>query len=246
MRLNDSHLTFGKIADEWARELADAKVPGRRERDEIFLTLLRGALAGQFDDKGVTLAQARKDVYSEQLKDKGSENVVHRFNVQPLPMPITGEWLAQAQMVPTPRPGVRRPDTGPDPWYLSEGLNLDDFDPYFVSGYIEPLTISKDAFGDWCDQCGHERPAFWFPQLSNDHTPPSVDELHLPNQAQKKWYDRLVEIGKQQEPNSQNTKVKLFQKASSEDGLSQRAFDSLWLYAMPAKFKRPGARKTSP
>ncbi len=246
MRLNDSHLTFGKIADEWSRELAEAKVPGRRERDEIFLTFLRGALAGQFDDKGVTLAQARKDVYSEQLKDKGSENVVHRFNVQPLPMPITGEWLAQAQMVPTPRPGVRRPDTGPDPWYPSEGLNLDDFDPLFVSCYIEPLTISKDAFGDWCEQFGHARPAFWFPQLSNDHTPPSVDELQLREQAEKDWYARLVEIGITQEPNSQNTKDKLFQKAYSEDGLSQRAFDNLWRFAMPTKFKKGGARKTSP
>jgi len=243
MRLNDSRLTFGKIADKWSRELAEAKVPGRRERDEIFLTFLRGALAGQFDDKGVTLAQARRDVYSEQLKDKGSENVGHYFNVKPLPMPITGELLARMVLL---RPGVRRPDTGSDPWYLSEGLNLDDFDPYFVSGYIEPLTISKDAFGDWCDQCGHARPAFWFPQLSNDHTPPSVDELQLRDQAEKDWYARLVEIGRTQEPNSQNTKDKLFQKAYSEDGLSQRAFDKIWLVAMPTKFKKGGARKTSP
>ncbi len=212
--MDDSHLTFGKIADEWARELADAKVPGRRERDEIFLTFLRGALAGEFDDKNVTLAQARRDVYSEKLKDKGSENVVHRFNVQPLPMPITGEWLAQAQMVPTPRPGVRRPDTGSDPWYLSEGLNLDDFEPLFVSCYIEPLTISHEHFGQWCDDHGHERPVFWFGKPNKAGRPSTKREI-------EKAYKALSAAGEVDYNAPQNA---VYEKIRSKVGPGREGF----------------------
>ena len=250
MRLNDSHLTFGKIADEWARELAEAKVPGRRARDEIFLTFLRGALAGQFDDKGVTLAQARRDVYSEKLEDKGSENVVHRFNVQPLPMPITGEWLAQAQMVPTPRPGVRRPDTGPDPWYLSEGLNLDDFDPLFVSCYIEPLTISKDAFGDWCEQCGHARPAFWFgEQAPAHHEAKILGPQNVPLQSHAKgtrlrstlqrWLEQTAA-----KPEAQAFVKEDFLKRAREEinvSITDNLFRDVWkLASIPENFHNPG------
>ena len=230
MRLNDSHLTFGKIADEWARELKEAETPGRRNRDEIFLEMVSGVWRGQFADTVLTIERAPTD-------DKDGQRY------KPAPMPVTRETLDKMVLL---RSGVRPCDPDASRWEFRASLKLEAYEPLSLRAWFEPLTISKDAFGDWCDQCGHERPAFWFPQLSNDHTPPSVDELQLRDQAEKDWYARLVEIGRTQEPNSQNTKEKLFQKAYSEDGLSQRAFDSLWLFAMPTKFKKAGARKTSP
>ena len=228
MRLNDSHLTFGKIADEWARELEETKTPGRRNRDEIFLEMVRGVWRGQFADTVLTIEQAAK-------YDKGGQRY------KPAPMPVTPETLDKMVLL---RSGVRPCNPDASRWEFRASLKLEVYEPLSLRTWFEPLTISKDAFGDWCDQCGHARPAFWFPQLSNDHTPPSVDELQLRDQAEKDWYARLVKIGRTQEPNNQNTKGKLYQKAMND--ISQRAFDNLWRFAMPTKFKAAGPRKTSP
>ena len=77
-----------------------------------------------------------------------------------------------------------------------------------------------------------------------EHRPPSVDTLELKEEAERKCYSWLVEIGQEQESNSSNTKGRLSNEAKQRFGISQRAFENLWRVAMPPKFKAPGARKS--
>lgn len=164
MLLRESHLTFGRIADKWARELEEAKTPDRRNRDEIFLEMVRDIRRGQFDDKGITLARSARDVYSEILKDQDSGNVGHFLNVRPPPMPVTRETLDEVVQV---RQGAGQRYPGTSRLEFLTSLKLEDYDPLFLSAYLEPLTISKEDFGRWCDEQGHQRPRFWFSEQAD-------------------------------------------------------------------------------
>jgi len=147
MLLREFHLTFGRIADEWARELDEAKVPSRRSRDEIFLEKVRGIWRGQFADTVLTIEMSPRD-------DKDGRRY------QPAPMPFTREMLDAVVLV---RQGARRRYLGASRLEFLTSLELEDYDAtLFLSVYLEPLTISKEDFGRWCDEQGHQRPRFWF------------------------------------------------------------------------------------
>lgn len=226
MLLRKSHLSFEKIAAQWARELDDAKTPGRLNRDEILLGMVCGIWRSEFENAALTIEQApRFDIDGRKYK--------------PQPMRVTRETLDEVVLL---RPGVRQRDPAVSRWEFLAPLKLEDYEPRSLRIWLEPLTISKEDFGRWCDDHEHPRPAFWFGLP--DHSPPSADELQLRTQAERNCYNWLAELGNNETPDAKNTKDKLFQKAQQQFGVSRRAFDDLWRHAMPSAFKAPGARKT--
>ena len=48
------------------------------------------------------------------------------------------------------------------PFDSLEALGLDKYEGVYRRCWLEALTISKDDFGQWCDDHEHTRPAFWF------------------------------------------------------------------------------------
>lgn len=164
MLLRETHLTFKQIAHEWARELDDAKKPGRLNRDEIFLNMVNGVWRGQFAN--LTIEQALRD-------DKDGRSY------KPAPMPITREVLDKVVLV---RQGARQRDPGASRWEFLASLKLGEYDePLFLRVYLEPLTISKEDFARWCDEQGHQRPRFWFGEQADARARiEQYDEENLP------------------------------------------------------------------
>ena len=263
------NFTFVEIAAEWAREVAPE--PGSLGHNEIFHELVKALWRGDFEDEegentDLTMALSpatwpggkwvdehhqRTEEPRKIIKIRRREllymlwddcppgvTLPPRQRLSPFPDPETGE-------PPVPWSELKTEI----PWGALDALTPDEYSPTFRRAYLEAPTISKDDFGRWCDEQGHQRPRFWFgprpapAEKEPEHHPPSVDELHLRSKAERDWYDRLVKIGQTQEPNTRNTKEKLLEHAKDE--ISQRAFDNLWRLAMPDKFKYPGPRKTS-
>ncbi len=54
MRLQRDKMTFGEIADRWASELEEAKMPGRLDSCAIVRRLYADVMLGRFDDLEVS------------------------------------------------------------------------------------------------------------------------------------------------------------------------------------------------
>ena len=63
MLLDDLHLTFGEIADRWARESADH--PSALDRDKTLDRLQRALRHGEFDFATLTVDEALRHVLAE-------------------------------------------------------------------------------------------------------------------------------------------------------------------------------------
>ena len=162
MLLRESDLTFERIAHEWARELDDAKKPGRLNRDEIFLNMVCGVWRGQFANTVLTIEQAFRD-------DKDGQKF------KPLPLRVTRETLDKVVVL---RPGVRPCDPDASRWDFWTERKLHEYEPLSLRTWFEPLTISKEDFGRWCDEQGYQRPTFWGDLIKNHQ--PRARPAHRP------------------------------------------------------------------
>lgn len=185
MRLRKSHLTFGKIADEWTWEVAGT--PGALNRAEIFHELLKALWRGEFEDE-----DGKYTFLMLHLPPPGGAwRIDHKFvdknhmrTAETKPVGFNRRMLLcvlafdRPHGLPLP-PGDRlrgwhSPESdNPEPipwselkaevrWDILDALTLDEYSRTFRRTYLESLTISKDDFGRWCDEHGHTRPAFWF------------------------------------------------------------------------------------
>ena len=267
--------TFREIAEQWVREIAGT--PSALSRDEILHGLLRSVWRGDFEDEdgeNTCLAIHRYPKGGARRINGKFVDADHQRTAETRPLGVNRRWLPRALALDRPHglplpPGDKldpwsRPESDDpkaamrDPalwsevkaevrWDILDALTLDEYSHMFRTAYLEPLTISKEDFGRWCDDHEHPRPAFWFepsPGEEPGHRPPSTDKLQLRTKAEAECYSWLVEIGRNEKPTARNTKGKLYRKAHQKFGVSRRAFDGRWQVAMPSTFKAPGVRKT--
>ena len=185
MSLQDSHLTFGKIADEWAREAA--AMPGGLARDEILHELLKAVWRGEFEDedgKHTFLMIHRPPPGGAQRIDGKFVDKNHLRTAETKPVGFNRRMLLCALASDCPHgltlpPGDRlrgwhSPESdNPEPvpwsklkaeirWDILDALTMDEYTGTFRWDYLEALTISRDDFGRWRDEQGRKRPRFWF------------------------------------------------------------------------------------
>lgn len=191
MRLRKSHLSFEKIAYEWARELDDAKRPGRLNRGEIFLEMVRGIWRGEFENAALTIDQAPRYRLENERKQEW-----RRY--KPPPMRVTRETLDKVVLL---GPGVRPNDPEVSRWEFRASLKLEDYEPLSLRTWLEPLTISKEDFGRWCDDHGHVRPKFWFGDAGEETgfelQPPPMPEGRAQAERRARTAERNADIQRQ-------------------------------------------------
>ena len=179
MRIQDDRLTFGRIAEEWSRELTDAKVPGLRTRDQIFHKMLKALWHGDFEtEEGEScLSIARPPRGGAKRGDGRFVNAKHELAIGRYE-PINRRWLLatmplvaglnlphKSRLWPSGEieDGVSWADLKNEiPWDMLITLRPDEYDDLFRRSYLKELSILKDRFGEWCLSQGERRPAFWF------------------------------------------------------------------------------------
>ena len=190
MHIQDDRLTFGRIAEEWSRELTDTKVPGLRTRDQIFHKMLKALWRGDFEtDEGEScLSIVRPPRGGAKRRDGRFVNAKHEL-ANGRYEPINRRWLLAA-MPPVAglslphksrlwpsgeiEDGVSWADLKNEiPWDMLITLRPGEYDDLFRRSYLEELSILKDRFGEWCDTRGDRRPAFWF-----GHTAASLNQAN--------------------------------------------------------------------
>lgn len=174
MKLKSERLTFTEIADRWAKEVADE--PGGLSYDEISDVLFRGVVGGQFADG--TLARTKPPLGGAPIRP--SPDVAHR----PKPRFVdsshepTGEirWqtLCQEDMRKIIRPGVSANLREWSDQRMARDLHIDDLERITRRVLMEDIYVTREAFNAWCDQHGHQRPAFWFGIDDTPETPESA------------------------------------------------------------------------
>ena len=182
--------TFREIAEQWVREVAGT--PSVLSRDEILHGLLRSVWRGDFEDEdgeNTCLAIHRYPKGGARRIDGKFVDADHQRTAETRPLGVNRRWLLRALALDRPHglplpPGDKldpwsRPESDDpkaamrDPalwsevkaevrWDILDALTLDEYSHMFRTSYLEQLTISKEDFGRWCDNHGHERPAFWF------------------------------------------------------------------------------------
>ena len=179
LRIQDDRLTFGRIAEEWSRELTDAKVPGLRTRDQIFHKMLKALWRGNFetDDGESCLSIVGPPRGGAKRQDGRFVNAKHEL-VNGRYEPINRRWLLAA-MPPMaglslppksrlwPSGGIEDGNSWADlkneiPWDMLITLRPGEYGDRFRRSYLEELSILKDRFGEWCLSQGERRPVFWF------------------------------------------------------------------------------------
>lgn len=179
MRLRRSHLTFGQIADEWAREVSSQ--PGALSRDEILHEIIRAVWRGDFEDEdgensrltihqnprgGATRVGGKFVDEHHHRTDATKKVLFNRRKLLCVLAPICPPGVPQAPLF-----RLRFLDPQPEPWDsvkadvrwdILAALTPDEYILGFRERYLEPLTISKEDFGRWCDDQSHQRPTFWF------------------------------------------------------------------------------------
>ncbi len=174
MLLNETYLTFGEIADRWARETYDT-------RDEILLAMIRGVWQGEFEDDSPEPESRLSINRPKTIREDGVYLDEHGCRTDTPPRMAVNRRALLAAMPPianVPLPPVRVlcPKSGNEPawktiktgipWDSLLSLTLDEYDAMYRHVYLEGMIISKDDFGRWCDTRGDRRPAFWFGQTA--------------------------------------------------------------------------------
>ncbi len=218
--LKEVRLPFGKIADQWARELEEAKTPGRLNRDEILQKLLNAVRRGLFNNALLTI-----EVAPRYDKD-GQRSNLSRIRV-------TQETLATMLLL---RSGVGQIDPHSE-------LKLSDYEPLSLRTWIEPLTISREDFDQWCNDYRLTRPAFWFAgrgkhvvAASQSHT----ETAQLRGKLQR-WLEE--ETAK---PEAQSLVKEDFLKRAREKvdkHITENLFHEVWRIAnLAERFRKKGRR----
>ena len=200
MKLSSKNqLTFGKIADEWAKE------PGALSRDEIFHELLRALWEGAFEDEdggNTCLAihghppggAARADgKYVDEHHQRTDESRATPFNRRVLlkmlaadcPPGVTLPKLSPFDDAGTGGPPVPWPEVKAEVlWAALIALTLSEYPRIFREAYLEPLTISKVDFRPVARRRQWDLPRFWYGDVAADEvalkaTPDRDDEIGM-------------------------------------------------------------------
>ena len=179
MPIQDDRLTFGRIAEEWSRELTDAKAPGRLSRDGIFHEMLKAIWRGDFETEegesclsiarppkgGAKRADGRFVDAEHKLAHGRYEPINRRWLLAEMP-PIAGLTLPHKSRL-WPSGEIEDGDSWANlkneiPWDMLIALKPGEYDDLFRRSYLEELSILKDRFGEWCLSQGNRRPVFWF------------------------------------------------------------------------------------
>lgn len=159
MRLRRSHFTFGQIADKWAREVSNQ--PDALSRDEILHEMIRAVWRGDFEDE-----DEENSCLTIHRSPPGGEVRGGVWTEEARPEPFNRIKLLGAltldSPVPIPLPPPRRFRTDDAPWQSLFELTRAESNQTMRERYLEALTITKEDFGRWCDERGHQRPTFWF------------------------------------------------------------------------------------
>lgn len=235
MKLRSERLTLYRIAGEWAKAVANE--PGSLSRDKIFQEFVRGIFRGDFEDDPLAIATYPKG---------GARRVNGRFVNE------AHEPTSDVRWIPFDRKSILKmaqfcAGTGTVfktwPWdRLANDLRLEDFEPLFRRAYLEKLSITREAFGKWCDQRGHQRPAFWFG--NNSAKPAGTVPASLQDDRERKcleWLQELVE--ENPTPKARHSKNVLLPKAKDRFGVSGRGFGRCWSH-LPEAWRTPGVRPT--
>ncbi len=139
-------LTLKQIAFEWARELEDQKVPGRRSEREIFRNLVSAVRQGEFGPGPFEVQRTPRAKRRRSVGPDGQD--IYKIN----PPYLVG------------LDGLRKvvdPDSGKGgiPW---EERDVEDDEPLSVRAIWERLSLPKQKIGQWCDERAEKRPKFWF------------------------------------------------------------------------------------
>ena len=218
MLLQDSHLTFGRIADEWAREVA--AMPGGLARDKILHDLVRAVWRGEFEDedgKDTVLmlhqpppggAWRIDDKFVDKNHMRTAETKPVGFNRRMLLCVLAFDHPHGLPLPPGDRlRGWHSPESdNPEPvswselnaevrWDILDALTLDEYPGTFRWAYFEALTISKDDFGRWCDEQGRKRPKFWFEdgRQVGPGRPPGSSQTKARRQKVYDLFDQVVQ-----------------------------------------------------
>ena len=219
MLLDDLHLTFGEIADRWAREVA--AMPDGLARDVILLDLLRAIWRGEFEDEdgNTVLVLHRPPPGGARRIDGKFVDKNHMRTALTKPVGFNRRMLLCVLAFDCPRGlplpsgdrlrGWHSPENdNPEPvpwselkaevrWDILDALTLDEYPGTFRSDYLEPQTISNDDFGRWCDARGRKRPRFWFDD----------DDKVVVESTDKKAVGKAIEAQAERESQTQDVAV---------------------------------------
>lgn len=156
-KLQADRLTLHQIADRWAKETANES--DNLTSDEILQEFVRSIFRGEFEDDSLAIARYPKG---------GAQRADGRFVDSSHEPTSEIRWLVLGRECILKMTRTRA-GTGANfknwTWdRLSTDLRLEDFEAQFREEYLEKLSITREAFGNWCDRRGHDHPAFWFPQ----------------------------------------------------------------------------------
>lgn len=171
-------LEFGQIAALWSQE------HGGRTRDETLQLLISAVWLRDFEDAsgktcltlesvgGLDKSFNRRDLLTAMRSLPALDHMAipaDAFTPDSHTLP-NGPFAA-------PWPSVR----DKVPWQKLAALGLDQYrgaypEPHHdhhLDTWLEPLSISKDDFWDWCSQRKLDPPEFWFERTGSAHKAPS-------------------------------------------------------------------------
>jgi len=149
------NLTFGLIADAWAREVAAA-------RDEVLHRLLQAAWMGEFEAGGESMLSIVLPGHAlEPGAAAGADGEVPDLDGA---VALTRRGLVRVlelKGILPPLPALRV-EADEEMFAALAALPPAQFGNLVRMAYLEAMIVSRDDFGRWCDRREYDRPAFWF------------------------------------------------------------------------------------
>ena len=150
------NMTFGRIVETWARELAGT--PAEMGREEILHRLIKAFWNGEFELRGETCltiaplsgTAADRQAMEENGPPTGSSRIITRRGM-----------IRVLELLGFLPPLAESSEDG-DVFSILAALPPSEYGDLARIAYLEALTISKEDFGAWCQSQGHAPPSFWF------------------------------------------------------------------------------------
>jgi hypothetical protein len=179
LRSAKASLSIGRIADEWAKEIAGQ--PGTLSRDEIFRELTRVYWSGAFDKSA----------------DGGRPSPTLRFNHN-APTEMFGESRADEDQTQRKDPPAGAPDLTSTGLHeatrtlvsvlmcsIESGAAADIADE--KRRLLERIEIPRISFREWLVGAGHDLPRFWFGSTEiAAHEPPTSVKVVRPQRPRNR------------------------------------------------------------
>ncbi|HEB79729.1 MAG TPA: hypothetical protein ENI79_04565 [Rhodospirillales bacterium] len=161
-------LTFGLIADAWARETEN----DGRGRGDVLHRMLQGMWMGEFESGGKSLLSIVVPgcALEPGVAVDGSGNISGLEDAGAITRRGLLRVLELKGILPRLPPSVSQPPAasqsagidGEKTFAALAAMPASQFGQLVSNAYLEALIVSRDDFGAWCDGQGFERPAFWF------------------------------------------------------------------------------------